>query len=163
MTKKVGIIFVLFIIGIGAMYMKMGANNISNKNNKKTNEKEIGNINNMSLSKTNYKYDEEINGYKYEKVELSNSAKDLIKQELTGLKLDNNATGIVYGKYKLEIDDIILFFDLNNDIALLKNKNYIIKLNNSFKKQLVNNDDVCSCCNEGSCLINICSCKRSNL
>ncbi len=161
MTKKIGIVFCLFIIGMVMMSVQLGTNrNI--KTSTKTDKNVIENINKVALSKTNYEYSEEIKGYKYEPVELSSSAIELIKQELTGLKLDNNASGVVYGKYKLELDDNIIYFDLNNDIALLKNKNYVIKLNNSFKKQLLKSDETCSCCEDTNCLINLCKCENSN-
>lgn len=157
MTKKIGIVFVLIVVGMFAIYMKFGFTTKLDENKNKENT--LNNIDKITLSKTDYVYDETIKGYKYEQLDLSDSAKELIKEELSTLKLDSIGDGVVYGKYKLELDDYTLYFDPNNDIALYKNKNYLIKLNNSFKKQILNNDETCSCCLTDECEINLCPCE----
>lgn len=135
--------------------------NINSNSNKTSNEvkiEEIGNVNTVKLYSTDYKYDENINGYNYIEVSLTNDQIDKLKDEIKNIKLQNVTDITIYGKYKLVLDNKIIFFDIGNDYALYLNDNKVINFKDSIKQILVSTTDNCSCCSTSNCKINLCSC-----
>lgn len=140
-----------------------------NQKNKKDDEKEsysnetevnenISDIKNVELYVTDFKYNDQINGYTYEKVELTNDKIDIIKKEAKNINLNKKNDKTVYGKYKLVLDNKIIYFDPDNEYGLYSNGNYGITLSNDLKKQIIPNVKLCSCCTNNNCNINLCSC-----
>ena len=164
MDKKIGLGFLLIFICMIVFYffiqsnnMNSDDNNYSNTNsNSNTSSEKIGNVNNVILYTTDYIYDDKINGYNYTEISLSKDQIDKLKSEISNIKLVNVSDTIIYGKYKLVLDNKVLFFDMGNDYALYNNK--VIDFNDSIKQILVSTTDACSCCTTSNCLINMCHC-----
>ena len=164
MDKKIGLGFLLIFICMIVFYffiqsnnMNSDDNNYSNTNsNSNTSSEKIGNVNNVILYTTDYIYDDKINGYNYTEISLSKDQIDKLKSEISNIKLVNVSDTIIYGKYKLVLDNKVLFFDMGNDYALYNNK--VISFKDSIKQILVSTTDTCSCCTTSNCLINMCHC-----
>ena len=164
MDKKIGlgvllifICMIVFYIFIHSNSMNSDDNNYSNTNsNSNTSSEEIGNVNNVILYTTDYIYDDKINGYNYTEISLSKDQIDKLKSEISSIKLVNVTDTVIYGKYKLVLDNKVLFFDMGNDYALYDNK--VIDFKDSIKQILVSTTDTCSCCTTSNCLINMCHC-----
>ena len=164
MDKKIGLGFLLIFICMIVFYffiqsnnMNSDDNNYSNTNsNSNTSSEKIGNVNNVILYTTDYIYDDKINGYNYTEISLSKDQIDKLKSEISSIKLVNVTDTVIYGKYKLVLDNKVLFFDMGNDYALYNNK--VIDFNDSIKQILVSTTDACSCCTTSNCLINMCHC-----
>ena len=157
------ITFVFMIVAMVAMFAYFNTKN----NRKETEElpKEekyeellIGQINNIELYVTDYVYDSTINGYKYTKLNVNNA--DELKALLRDINLNDRVEDVVFGKYKIVLDDKTIFFELDNDSALYLEKKITFKLPNTIKKKIVASMDNCSCCqNTEKCGINVCACK----
>lgn len=163
MDKKIGIGFLIIFICMGAFFFFVQSKDMNKddditSNSNKTKVEEIGAINSVKFYSTDYKYDNNINGYNYSEITLTNEQIDKLKNEVSKIKLDNITDSVIYGKYKLVLDDKIIFFDIGNDYALYLNDNKVIKFNNDIKKILVSTNDTCSCCTTSNCKINMCSC-----
>ncbi len=166
MNKKITLVFTILIICMVACIVtyrfkalpKENSNNNSDINVQMT----IGNINNVSLYYTDYSYNKDIKGYVYTLVNLSSEDINNIKEGLKDIELRDNIKDIVYGQYKLVLDDKTIFFDSNTDSALYLEKNITFKLPNSIKKKFISNDNTCSCCTTSECKINLCGCNGVN-
>lgn len=167
MDKKIGIGFLIIFICMAAFSFfiqsnKMNkADNIDSNSNINSNEnktEEIGNVNDIKFYSTDYKYDDNINGYNYNELSLTEDQVNRLKSEVSKIQLKNVADTIIYGKYKLVLDDKVIFFDMDNDYALYLNDNKVIYFKDSIKQILVSNTNNCSCCTTSDCKINLCSC-----
>lgn len=169
MNKKFLIIFVVLFVGMAIIFYNfktkvtneydINSNLDSNSSNKE--QKLIGNINDISLYVTDYKYYVVKKGYNYTKVELSNEQISSLKDKLSKVDFNQEVSDVVYGKYKLIIDDKTIFFDPDTDSALYLEGNKVFKLSNDIKKIVVNSNDTCSCCKTSKCKINLCACNPS--
>ena len=171
MEKKIGVIFLIIFVFMGIFYFYINSSAFksdddvasnSNSNTKVEKPNEIGNVSSVKLYTTDYVYDTSINGYNYTEVALTNEQIDSIKKEVASIKLSNVTDTVIYGKYKLVLDDKVIFFDLDNDYALYLNENYVIKFSNDIKKLVTNSTDSCTCCTTSNCKINLCSCNTAN-
>ncbi len=168
MNKKFLIIFmIIFLAMVGLFgYTLQNKTDEQPKTSENTNKDDalelpmIENIDKIELSTTSYKYNNQINGYDYTKLEINNV--DKVKELLKELDLNDQVEDIVYGKYKLVIDDKTIFFELGTDSALYLEKNITFKFPNDIKKQIVASMDNCSCCEKTSkCKINLCACSNN--
>lgn len=159
MDKKILMLFVLFIGFFAVFYIQINFNEKkSDELNKTSNKKKdnieykINNIKNIELYVTDFKSNN------YTRVDLTDEQITKLKKELNDFSLNNKKSSIVYGKYKLVIDNKIIFFDPNNDFGLYMNSNEEIYFPNTIKQIIVSNEKLCSCCINSNCNINLCSC-----
>ena len=162
------ILIFIFIIGIAflgiiAVQNRMKKEDIdessSNSNSNivsNVSKNEIGNYNNINLYITNYVYSGKINGYNYNEVSLNNIDLNSIKEEISKLDLNDTVDDIVYGQYKLVLDDKTIYYDINTDSAMYNNK--VFKFPRSIKNKLNVTTNTCSCCTTTNCNINLCKC-----
>lgn len=169
-TVKVFLIFMLILMSCFFVFTQNYENKneeFSNSNETKVSNKtsnkveKIGDINNISLYVTNYVYDSNIKGYNYSLVELTDENKTELKNAVKDIELKNQKDLVVYGKYKLVLDDKTIFFDLGNDYALYSNSDIVINFPNKTKSIVAKSTDTCSCCKTEECKINLCACNNS--
>ena len=133
------------------------SNSNSNKISNEVKEKElIGNYSTIKLYMTDYVYSGKINGYNYTEVSLDNVDLTSIKDEISKLDINDTVDDIVYGQYKLVIDDKIIYYDITNDSAMYNNK--VFKFPKTIKVKLNITNNTCSCCTTVNCNINLCKC-----
>ena len=162
MDKKLFIVLLVFVGIFVGFYLYINQDNFKEKNdnsNKKNNTKrnivsKIDNINTIELYKTDFKDNQ------YIKVNLTEEQISKLKESLNNFNLDNTKKAIVYGKYKLVIDDKIILFDPNNDYGLYMETNKEILFPNTIKQIIINDEKLCSCCVNNNCNINLCSCNN---
>jgi hypothetical protein len=134
----------------------------SNSIKKETSKIEkIGEVTNIKLYVTDYIYNSSINGYTYTEVTLKDEDKAKFKDAVKDIELTTKKDYVVYGKFKLVLDDKIIYFDLDNDYALYSNKNIVFKLPNTTKTIIANSTDKCPCCKGDNCKINLCACSNN--
>lgn len=152
----VGLAFLGFIAIQDRMKEKDSDDSNSNSNivsnTKEVNS--IGEFSNIKLYMTDYIYTSKIHGYNYTEVQLNNI--DSIKEEIAKLDLNDTIDDIVYGQYKLVIDDKVIYYDINTESAMYNNK--VFKFPNSIKLKLNTTNNTCSCCTTTNCNINLCKC-----
>ena len=119
-------------------------------------EKLIGDYNNINLYFTDYVYSSKLNGYNYTEVSLTNVDLNSIKSEISKLNLNDTTDEIVYGQYKLVLDDKVIYYDINNDSAMYNGN--IFKFPRAIKTKLNITNNTCSCCTTVNCNINLCKC-----
>ena len=167
MNKKVLAIFGIMFVAMLAGFVYMTTHQPKTEETKEEAEKKeampIGVINNIELYTTDYVYDANINGYNYTKIDIANPNE--IKGYLKDVDVNDTHDAVVYGKYKMVIDDKTIFFDLGNDDALYFEKDVAFTLPNNIKRQIVYTSDQCSCCTTTStpdaCKINLCPCNTT--
>ena len=164
MYKKVlaifGIMFVAMLAGFVYMTTHQPETDATKEETEKKEAMPISVINNIELYVTDYVYDANINGYKYTKLDIVNPNE--VKGYLKDVDLNDTVKAVVYGKYKMVLDDKTIFFDLDNDDALYFENDVTFKLPNNIKRQIVYTSDQCSCCTTtttpDACKINLCPC-----
>lgn len=164
MNKKFILVLVILFGGMAFVFYEFKTNlpkeesdiNVSNKE-----EVLLGKINHLELYMTDYQYDTNISGYNYTKIDLTNEQIKTLKKELANIDLNNKIQDVVYGQYKLVIDDKTIYFDINTDSALYLENNQVFRLSNEIKKQFITNNNTCSCCTTSKCKINLCACPTS--
>lgn len=164
MNKRFILVLVILFGGMSFAFYEFKTNfpkeeadiNASNKE-----EDMIGKINHLELYMTDYRYDTNILGYNYTKIDLTNEQIETLKQELANIDLNNKTQDVVYGQYKLVVDDKTIYFDINTDSALYLENNQVFRLSNEIKKQFITTNNTCSCCTTGKCKINLCACPTS--
>lgn len=134
---------------------------VKKSNNQSNKVEKIGDVSSISLYVTDYVYDSNINGYNYTLVELTDESKNELKKSIKNIELKNQKDKVIYGKYKLVLDDKILFFDIGNDYALYSNSNIVINFPSKTKSIIAKSTDTCSCCKTEKCKINLCSCSNN--
>ena len=163
MNKKALAIFIVLFVGMAIIFYnfktKLPQESITSNSNKE--QKLIGSVKDITLYVTDYQYDKVKKGYNYTKIELSSEQISNLKDKLSSVDLNQEVSDVVYGKYKLVIDDKTIFFDINTDSALYLEGNQVFKLSNDIKKIVVNSSDTCSCCTTSKCKINLCACNAS--
>ena len=168
-AKRMELIIVFaFIVGIAFLGIIGVQNRMKEKDTDKSNinsniesniskEKDlIGDYTNIKLYFSNYIYSSKINGYNYEEVLLQDIDLSSIKEEISNLDLSDSIDDIVYGQYKLVLDDKIIYYDINNDAAMYNGK--VFKFPKTLKIKLNTTDNTCSCCTTSKCNINLCKC-----
>lgn len=165
MEKKAAIIFLIIIGCMVFMYLKFGVKlndeESTNSNNSNIEEKDlIGEINSINIYTTDYKYDVNIKGYNYVKVTLSQENINNLKKDLSTLDFNNKVNDVVYGMYKLVIDNKTIFFDIETDSALYLEKNITFKFPKEIKRKYFSSVDKCTCCETQDCKINVCECPQ---
>ncbi len=161
MNKKILIILVILFGGMAFVFYEFKTKLPKEEeviNNPVAEKALIGDINNVELYVTDYRYNRNIPGYNYTKVELTSDQIEKIKKELVNVDLNQNIQDVVYGKYKLVVDNKTIFFDINNDSALYLEGNKTFRLSNDIKKIVAISNDTCSCCSTSNCKINLCAC-----
>ena len=155
----VGLAFLGFV-GIQDRMKEKDPNKSNSNSNQVSNEKKekelIGNYSTIKLYITDYVYSGKINGYNYTEVSLSNVDLNSIKEELSKLDLNDTIDDIVYGQYKLVLDDKVIYYDANTESAMYNNKIFKFPKNIKIKLNITNN--TCSCCTTTNCNINLCKC-----
>lgn len=164
MNKKALAIFVVLFVGMAIIFYNFKTKlpqeeDITIDSGKE--QKLIGPVKNIELYVTDYRYDNVKKGYNYAKLELSAEQINSLKDKISSVDLNYEVQDIVYGKYKLVIDDKTIFFDINTDSALYLEGNQVFKLSNDIKKIVINSNDICSCCTTNNCKINLCACNAS--
>lgn len=165
MNKKFLLILVILFGGMCFFFYEFKTTlpkeeeNINESNDKKA---MFSNINNIELYATDYQYSKTVPGYSYVKVDLTNEQIENIKKELVNVNLNHKVQDVVYGKYKLIIDDKTIFFDVDTDSALYLEGNQVFRLSNDIKRKFITSTDTCSCCTTSNCKINLCTCKSVN-
>lgn len=172
-SNKAIIVFVILMVvvmgGFFVLTQKYNDNDTNNESNKTSTEtkketvkkEKIGDISNIKLYVTDYVYNSTIKGYTYTEINLSDDNINKFKEAVKDIELTSKKDIIVYGKFKLVLDDKIIFFDLDNDYALYSNKNIIFKLPNTTKTIIANSTDKCPCCKTDNCKINLCACSNN--
>ena len=168
MDKKIGIGFLIIFIFMAVFFVFIQSNNfrddddnvISNSNTTSNEIKidKIGNVENVKLYETDYIYNDKINGYDYNEVILTDDQINKLKNEVSSIQLGDISDAVIYGKYKLVLDNKIIFFDMGNDYGLYLNDNKVINFKDSIKQMIIYNVSNCSCCTTSNCKINMCSC-----
>lgn len=168
MDKKIGVGFLIIFIFMTIFFVFIQSNNfrddddnvISNSNTTSNEIKidKIGNVENVKLYETDYIYNDKINGYDYNEVILTDDQINKLKNEVSSIQLSDSSDAVIYGKYKLVLDNKIIFFDMGNDYGLYLNDNKVINFKDSIKQMIISNVSNCSCCTTSNCKINMCSC-----
>lgn len=171
-NKAIISIFVFLLIAMCGFFVltqnykenekKEDGNKPSTETKKETNKKveKIGEVSNIKLYVTDYVYNPSINGYVYTEVNINDEDKTKFKDAIKDVELTSKKEAVVYGKFKLVLDEKIIYFDLDNDYALYSNLKTIIKLPNTTKTIIANSNDKCPCCKGDNCKINLCACSN---
>lgn len=143
MEKKLGIIFVIFVVAIVGMYAIGTSKRESGNEGPEIYEENDNNIfgfkeiNSVKLYKTDNIYNEETKGYVYKEITLSDEDINNIKSVFENKKFDILSSDVVYGIYKLNIDGVNIFFDGNTASALYVDNNYTFELPIESQKKIL--------------------------
>ena len=172
-NKAIIVFVILMIVVMGGFFVltqkyenkdkSKDGNEPSSETKKETTKKieKIGEVTDIKLYVTDYIYNSSINGYTYTEVTLKDEDKAKFKDAVKDIELTTKKDYVVYGKFKLVLDDKIIYFDLDNDYALYSNKNIVFKLPNTTKTIIANSADKCPCCKGDNCKINLCACSNN--